>query len=423
MRPWKTILIITILAAAAIRVYTALDCDTVPDYSDMATYNRIALGDDAPAVNIETQSATRQRLYDKKAMAKRSARGSTKKKAHATSLETPRVSPPPGYPLFLKTVYGIFGKSNYKAIFLIQALLSTLTVFGIYYVTARVRDRATGIVAAAIAAIYPNFIIYNLTTLTESVSLLFVVLLMAALVHPSSGRKRSVAAALILFAGCAFRPPFLYFWPGIFTGVKKKLLFVTATAIVVLPLMVVGLATGKVSNRAALALYKSYNEKATGVRSYEMRQTKLGSRDLSSGRYLRGAADFIKKNKWETLDIVYNKAAVFVTRGWDSFVMVRLVPENRNVHKIIEYAWLPVMIAGLIGMLRLRDSRNSIIFRMTISYVVFITILAIFKVRYRLMIEPMLIIFAAILITDLFKRNEAETTDGTIAATGSENEA
>lgn len=399
MRRWIIALVSILLVAGAVRVYTALRCDTVPDYSDMATYNRIALGEKAPELNVERQSETRKRLYDKRAKALRRARGSKEKRAHAAALEKPQVTPPPGYPLFLKSIYGIFGTANYTAVFLVQAVLSTLSVLGIWFVASRTGGRAAGLVAAAIAAVYPNFVIYNLTTLTEAVGVFMVVTLMAVLVAPATERRRSIAAALVLLAGCAFRPPFLYFWPGLFVGLRKKTVFVAATLAVVLPVAVVSLIGGGPSNRAALAFYKSYNERADGVSSYQLRETRLGSRDLPAARYVDGALSFIRRNKWRTLDILYNKATVLVTRGWDSFVMKPLVPERGSRRKIVEYAWLPVMLAGLVGMLRLRGGRARPLFLMTASYVVFILALAIFKVRYRLMIEPAFIVFASMLVT------------------------
>ena len=50
MQPWKITLIIIILAAAFIRVYTALDCDTIPDSeeagdTDISTTPRDTDGD------------------------------------------------------------------------------------------------------------------------------------------------------------------------------------------------------------------------------------------------------------------------------------------------------------------------------------------------------------------------------------------
>ena len=222
LKRWKIALLIILVAGGVLRVAGALDCDVAPDYSDMAIYNKLAL---------DSGIAT---------------------------------SPPPGYPLFLRLIYTIAGSKNYTGVFVIQALISTLTVWLIFLVTRHVSGTTTALVAAGISAFYPNFIMYILTTLTETLALLITMLMFWVIVAVRPGRKRSLLSAAVLFTGCVVRPAFLYFWPGVLAVLKKRKVFLAATAAVVVPVVILGVVTGRGTNRGALAFYKSYNPRSNG---------------------------------------------------------------------------------------------------------------------------------------------------------------
>jgi hypothetical protein len=65
---------------------------------------------------------------------------------------------------------------------------------------------------------------------------------------------------------------------------------------------------------------------------------------------------------------------------------------------ILQYAYLPVMILGFTGMIRFSDRRSRRIMLPALSYLLFFIVLAIFKMRYRLLAEPAFIIFTAVTI-------------------------
>jgi hypothetical protein len=324
------------------------------------------------------------------------------------------LSPPPGYPLLLRGIYFLFGTADYTAVFVVQALMSTATVLLIFLTGRAVRGPVTGLIAAGTAAVYPNFILYNLTTLTEPTALLLTMVMLRAAVPDREGRQRPLLAAVALFAGVAVRPAFLYVWPGLLAVVKRRTALLVATAAVLGPVIVYGVMTGAGTNRWALAFYKSYNEEATGVEFYTLDQTDLGSRDLPSGLYLREAAGWIASHPGRTVDILYNKASVVFARGWDSFVLRPLTWNNRHVVNALEYGYLPVMLLGFIGFVRFRDERLRALAFPTLSYLLFFVLLAIFKVRYRLLAEPALMISAAVTVGHLLRIREcrAGVADG-----------
>ncbi len=356
MNGWKTALILILLAAAALRLTAALRCDTAPDYSDMAVYNRLALGEGIP------------------------------------------LSPPPGYPLMLRLIYAFAGRDNYRAVFAVQALMGTLTVWLVFAVARRVSGTATALLAASISAVYSNFIMYMMTTLTETLALLVMMSMLLIVVSGLPEKKRSLLAAPALFTGCVVRPAFLYFWPGVLASLRKRMVFLAVTAAVTVPLITAALVTGKGTNRGALAFYKTYNPMADGESWFRLRDTEMERRDLPSIVYLREAAEFIAGNKWKTVDIVYTKTSVVFSSGWDSFVMRDLTGNSRFLNNLLAYIYLPFMLLGFFGMIRFWDGRNRLIALPVLSYLLFFILLAIFKIRYRLPAEPVLIIFSAITI-------------------------
>ncbi|MCK4537928.1 MAG: glycosyltransferase family 39 protein [Candidatus Krumholzibacteria bacterium] len=350
------ILISIIAVAAAIRLVVAIRCDVAPDYSDMAIYNELALSD------------------------------------HIV------ISPPPGYPLFLKAIYSIFGTKNYRAVFIVQALISTFTVFAAFLIGRKVCGERTGLIAAGIFAIYPNFIVYTLTTLTETLALLVTMLILGILVWNIDDRRKAVLAALTIFAGCFIRPAFLYFWPGTFLSVSRKKIFLITTGAVIAPAIIFMAISGNVPNRGALAFYKTYNPRATGLSNYDFSETELESRDLPISTYMRESFRFIAGNKWRTMDILHKKCSLLFSRGFDTFVMRNLVDNDPDVSNILYYGYLPVLILGVAGMLRRYNRKNRGVMWPALSYLVFFILLAMFKIRYRLLAEPSLIIFTSILL-------------------------
>ncbi|MBN2185143.1 MAG: glycosyltransferase family 39 protein [Candidatus Krumholzibacteriota bacterium] len=357
------IILIAILAVAALfRISLAVSCDSVPDYSDMATYNEAAMSGGIPSF------------------------------------------PPPGYPLFLRAIYTVFGDYNYKAVFVIQGLLSLMTVFMIYSITVRVSNRTAGLAAAGIAAIYPNLLAYNLTTLTESLSVFLVVLILYLMTSRSREAISSILAGVFLSAAYFVKPSILFFTPGIILGVKKRMTFLITLAAILGPVFIYGSLSGTGEGRGPVLLYKAYNPRAAETPVFSMEETELGDEGTSGEEYLEETINFISGNKWKTLDIIYYKSSLLISRGWDSFVLKDISRNNRHLTNILIYGYIPVMLLGFAGLIRFIDRDNRVVAWMMISYLVIHIIITIFKLRYRLLIEPMMIIYSGITISRMIGR-------------------
>lgn len=78
----------------------------------------------------------------------------------------------PGYPLFLASIYSVFGHTNNGAVRIVQALIDTATcglvaLLAFYWQPDEKRKRVTAIAALALAAVCPFTTIYTATILTE----------------------------------------------------------------------------------------------------------------------------------------------------------------------------------------------------------------------------------------------------------------
>ena len=76
---------------------------------------------------------------------------------------------PPGYYYFLAGVYAVAGH-RYVAVRMVQAVLDTITCLLVYLLGKEVFGEAAGLLAAALAAVYPPLIFYTGVLLTESLT-------------------------------------------------------------------------------------------------------------------------------------------------------------------------------------------------------------------------------------------------------------
>jgi hypothetical protein len=100
---------------------------------------------------------------------------------------TPAAWRDPGYPVSLAGVYAVFGRSL-TAGRLFSAVLGALAVLLIFLVTRELWDRRTGLVAAAVAAIFPPLLALNTSLISEA---LFVPLVLAAVLAVLLYRRQS----------------------------------------------------------------------------------------------------------------------------------------------------------------------------------------------------------------------------------------
>lgn len=111
---------------------------------------------------------------------------------------------PPGYPVYLASVYFIFGKQPIVAAF-IQGLLSLLIPLLIYKITLRQFSKKTATYAGIIAAVEPNTLLYSFRLLPD---MYFVICLLLGINYllSSSNTKQLFTSGLIFGLACLFKP-------------------------------------------------------------------------------------------------------------------------------------------------------------------------------------------------------------------------
>jgi 4-amino-4-deoxy-L-arabinose transferase-like glycosyltransferase len=358
----RIILLVIFAAAMILRVSLAATCENQPTFSDMHDYNQLA---------VEGRFNTYL---------------------------------PPLYPLFLRLVYSVFGDYNYTAVFIVQSILMSFMILLMYDIVRRVADETAAVIAALLCAVNPNFIAYGLTTMTEALSLCIVVLIIWLLYTPFGELKKAIVLGCVLVAGIYIKSAMIFFVPPVLFASKRRLTIVLILAALISPWIirnaVVHDKVAPVSDTGALNFYATYNPAATGSKHTDAAHTPLRTYDHDQMTYVREALKFIIHNKWKTVDITYNKVSLLLSRGWDTHVLKPVVGGNATLNNIMLYAYVPLAVLGFIGLIELYDRRNRIIALMMFSYLVLSILFAIFKYRYRVIIEPMLIMYASMWIGD-----------------------
>ncbi len=111
----------------------------------------------------------------------------------------------PTYPAFLAFIYSIFGHS-YLAVFIVQALLSTLTCFMIYLLGKEIANQKVGLLAALVTGIYPANVLTVSMIMSETFFTFLLVVMILLLTKAVRNKKNisflSVGVTLGLLSLC-----------------------------------------------------------------------------------------------------------------------------------------------------------------------------------------------------------------------------
>jgi len=103
---------------------------------------------------------------------------------------------PPLYPALLAAVYSVAGERNYLAVRALQAVLSGGLVVVVFFLARGMYDQRTGVVAAAICALYPSLVAASGLVLTET---LFTLLLCSSCLVMHGYLTRGGVGRLVVF--------------------------------------------------------------------------------------------------------------------------------------------------------------------------------------------------------------------------------
>jgi 4-amino-4-deoxy-L-arabinose transferase-like glycosyltransferase len=280
---------------------------------------------------------------------------------------------PPLYTLSVRLVYSIFGASGYRAVFVLQAVLSSALV-PLMYVTGRLmHGRNTGILAAAITALYPNFMIYNLALSPGSFGMIVVALLMTAAVLDVTETGRACLSAVVIGIGMLVNPLLAYLLPGMLITARKKILFIVIAAAILAP--------WTVRNSVVRETFTPLYEK--------------GAYEIDLGKFSAG-----KYENWATVHKLYFNASAVLRKGWSG-------PSSgddgqmRNSNYAAAYSYFIIMILGLTAMIRYGRNEHFGIIVPIVGYIILLVVFSDFKTGFRMYLELLLILYAAILLVRL----------------------
>ncbi|MBP0001900.1 MAG: glycosyltransferase family 39 protein [Cyanobacteria bacterium SID2] len=120
----------------------------------------------------------------------------------------------PGYPLILSLGFGLFGVSE-KTPFLVNYILSVVTVFAIYRTGEIVASRKVGIIASLIYLFYPTTLILTHSAMTETAASAVIAIIGLLFVSMRNGIPKGLLLAASIGLAYLIKPFLLIFLPVI----------------------------------------------------------------------------------------------------------------------------------------------------------------------------------------------------------------
>jgi 4-amino-4-deoxy-L-arabinose transferase-like glycosyltransferase len=321
----------------------------------------------------------------------------------------------PGYPFFLAGVYALFGHSV-AAVKVLQSALGALTCLLMLWIGERLFSRGTGILAAAIAAVYPFLVYYSGILMSE---VLFVFL-----------------ATLFLYLLVRFRENFSLWW-AIAAGLMLGLMNLTRPVALLLPvLLFVWLWIEVGSKRSAavlagfLAVWMLVPIAPWAIRNYAVTKSVVLVTDqhwvtLYAGNNREILRDPEKIGGWVEPEPVKDYRAAYLgfigrTLLHEPMEMARLeayklyrlwsvvptsahtTPRDTLISALSYGVLLPLFLIGLA--LALRSPSKPWVLVIWILHLCLMTLLTHGSTRFRAPIEPVLVLFGALALERVWLR-------------------
>jgi len=332
---------------------------------------------------------------------------------------------PPAFPLFLAGIYTVFGhKFIYAKIGL--AMVSTLSVLLGYFIAKRIFNPFTARLTAIAMAIYPTFIFFTGYLAPETLTLFLILLTIFFLISSVNNHGNIYAFFAGLSLGCTVMCRtimslffiFIFIWLLIYKSKKeiwkRFFIIIIGMLIIILPWVVRNYKIHRTivfhSTDAGQALFINNNPESFKI-------------EPSGTAFAYNPSEFLHISEVETCRIFKKRAKDFIIHHPATYLIYvgkrflnfwRPIPYTvsgpgqsySHLHQIISGIYtIPVFIFALIGLFySIRDWRKFFILYALIFYYSGTYILVRAIIRYRMPIEPFLIMFAAYGIAALWER-------------------
>jgi 4-amino-4-deoxy-L-arabinose transferase-like glycosyltransferase len=319
--------------------------------------------------------------------------------------EGAKAARPPVYSLFLSLIYLVFGRENLLAVRIVQALISSCTCLVVYLLAKKLFTATAAKIAIAACAIYPFFIYYSGAVLTETLFIFMLSLIMLSL----SGR-RFARAGIFFGLGILCRPELIVFFflalAGIFIAPRRKealksaLVMAAITGALLVPWTLrnyhVFHAFVPLTTMGGYTFYEGnspYNSTGGPGGALPFPDTR-GMGEIEKDRFLkREAIRAIRENPRRMPRLIWSK----FRRLWN----IRLNTDNSAyVSRLTVLAsmasFTPVLILFVIGCaVSWRRRRELIYLYLLVLHTTAINLAFVSSLRYRLPLEPFMIIVAS----------------------------
>lgn len=328
----------------------------------------------------------------------------------------------PLYPLFLSGIYYLFGSQNLLAVRIIQTMLSTLTVVIIYFIAISVFNEdkhaeRIGKISAIISVFYPFFVYYSGAILNETLFIFLLSLVIWVLI-----RGRFFWAAILLGLSVLCRAEILLFIIfiiiGLFAILKKR--DALRVSFIMFLLLCVILSPWVARN---YLIFNKFVPLSTmgGYTFYEGNAPENLTGGPFGGKFflkIPEGLDEVEIDEYyrnETIRVIKENPERFIKLCWSKFKRFwniklntddpRYASLRNNLISIFSFG--PILLLFIPGLIISFWNRKNLVFLyLIILYVMLINLTFVSSLRYRLPIEPYLIIFASYSLSVLFKKEK-----------------
>ncbi|MBU0568980.1 glycosyltransferase family 39 protein [bacterium] len=334
----------------------------------------------------------------------------------------------PLYPYFVALVYYIL-EPNPLTVRTIQSILGILTCLLIYLIGKKVFSQKVGLISLSLSAIYGIFLCYEGTLLIETLSCFFILLSLFFLLKPSW--RNIILGGIALGLASLTRASILLFIPFIFCWMildidepKKRIiakfaLLSLVLSLTILPCTIRNYSVSKrfvlISTNGPISLWMGNNRYADGQyytptlpfqkAHAEMVQKKV--KEKGDRAYFEDVLDFAKDSPLSFIRLQLKKFSLFW--GTDeisnniSYEWVRSVSSVLRLPFIIGFSVVaPLGLMGAFFSLSKKRFGVMLLIFFLFAYSIATTIFFVLS-RYRLPVEPVLLIFTGFSISFLYE--------------------
>jgi 4-amino-4-deoxy-L-arabinose transferase-like glycosyltransferase len=325
---------------------------------------------------------------------------------------SPNTFRPPGYPFFLAAIYAI-GGPGYAVVKIVQSVVGALTCLMIVLIGEQLFSRRVGMMAGVIAAVYPFLVAYTGFLLSETLFVFLSTVFLYALVRLREDPAWLWVAVAGLVLGVMnltrpvtlFLPVLLFFWLWVEWGAKRRAAVIAGMLALwmMVPIMpwtvrnyMVTNSFIPISSHLWSGLYAGNNP--TIMHDPEAIGGSIEPEQLEDYRaaYLSFLQHYLVHEPMELLRLELHK----LKRFWSVFP--KTTSRDRVISVFSYGLLLPFFLIGMMFALQ-RHQKPWLLFFWILNFCL-VTLIAHGSTRFRLPVEPVLILFGSLALERLWVR-------------------